>query len=137
MRNNPPKDPRPRSARQFAAGVLCSAIGLGLIATTGCQTSFREYVSNGFKVGPNYCRPAVPISEHWIDYEDARIISEPPAYWQWWRVFNDPTLDELVEIARTQNLTLREAGFRIAEARAMRAVAGNCRNGTMPGRLQR
>jgi NodT family efflux transporter outer membrane factor (OMF) lipoprotein len=123
VRNNPPKNPRPRWARRFTAGVFCSAIGLGLISSAGCQTSFREYISNGFKVGPNYCRPAVPIAEHWIDYEDARIRSEPPAHWQWWRVFNDPTLDELVEISRSQNLTLREAGFRIAEARAMRAVA--------------
>ena len=32
----------------------------------GC-TSTREYFANGFKVGPNYCRPAAPVADQWID----------------------------------------------------------------------
>jgi NodT family efflux transporter outer membrane factor (OMF) lipoprotein len=80
-------------------------------------------VHNGFKVGPNYRRPAVPVAETWIDYEDSRVISVPPQNWAWWTVFNDPVLIGLVETAHRQNLSLREAGFRVAEARALRAFA--------------
>lgn len=98
-----------------AAALLCSA--------SGCVTSFKEYVANGFKVGPNYCPPQAPVSDRWIDYEDSRVRSEPPVDWAWWRVFRDPTLDELVQTAHRQNISLREAGFRIEEARALRAIA--------------
>jgi NodT family efflux transporter outer membrane factor (OMF) lipoprotein len=38
-------------------------------------------------------------------------------------VFNDPTLDELICYSYKQNLTLREAGFRVLEARAQLGVA--------------
>ena len=49
-----------RQARRLTA---TAALALAL---TGC-TSPSEYVHNGFKVGPNYSRPAAPIAEHWID----------------------------------------------------------------------
>lgn len=41
----------------------------------------------------------------------------------WWRVFEDPILDKLIEDATGQNLNLRAAGERIAEARAQRGIA--------------
>src|SRR5262249_41462412 len=41
----------------------------------------------------------------------------------WWTQLNDPTLNELVEAALRQNLTLRAAGLRILEARYQRAIA--------------
>ena len=42
---------------------------------------------------------------------------------QWWLVFNDPVLDQLVELARQQNNNLEIAGLRILEARAQLGVA--------------
>ncbi len=42
---------------------------------------------------------------------------------QWWTVFNDPVLDNLICCAYHQNLTLREAGCRILEARAQLGIA--------------
>lgn len=81
----------------------------------------REYVSNGFKVGPNYRKPAAPVATDWIDAGDARIREEAPNLERWWTVFNDPALDALVTNAVNQNLTLREAGFRVMRARAVRA----------------
>jgi NodT family efflux transporter outer membrane factor (OMF) lipoprotein len=113
----------PRSKLRPCHAALHLTLVAFVLTAAGCATGFREYINNGFKVGPNYCPPAVPVAEFWIDYEDVRIKSEPPVHWQWWRVFNDPKLDELVDIARSENLTLREAGFRIAEARALRAIA--------------
>ena len=37
---------------------------------------------------------------------------------QWWTVFQDPVLNRLIVNAYSQNLSLREAGFRVLEARA-------------------
>ncbi len=114
---HPPRQAiRCRRAAQAWALVLVASLA-------GCSTGLSEYVHNGFKVGPNYGRPAAPVSEHWIDYLDARVHSEPPQHWAWWTVFNDPVLNSLVDNAHQQNLTLREAGFRVAESRALRGFA--------------
>ncbi len=105
---------RPRwYALLAAAFVLCA---------TGC-TGVREYVRNGFKVGPDYCPPAASPASTWIDEADVRVRSgsEPPV--RWWSVLNDATLNGLIESAASQNLSLREAGLRILEARAQLAIA--------------
>ncbi|MBL9162013.1 MAG: efflux transporter outer membrane subunit [Planctomycetaceae bacterium] len=111
-------DRRP-SWRRLAAG---SGLSLLMLAA-GCMTSPKEYIQNGLKVGPNYRKPAAPIAEHWIDYADARVISQPQNNWAWWQTFNDPILSELIQTASQQNLTLRQAGFRVMEARALDAYA--------------
>ena len=41
----------------------------------GC-TPCREYIHNGFKVGPNYGRPAAPVAQQWIDANDKRVNTE-------------------------------------------------------------
>lgn len=94
---------------------------LGL-AAGGC-TPWRDYVHNGFKVGPNYLRPAAPVAPNWIDAHDARLESDESDLQYWWVVFNDPTLNALVDNAVQQNLSLREAGFRVLQARAARGIA--------------
>jgi NodT family efflux transporter outer membrane factor (OMF) lipoprotein len=88
----------------------------------GC-TSFSEYVHNGFKVGPNYCPPEPPVAERWIDEGDKRVRTDDGQIDQWWTVFGDPVLNHLIQYAYQQNLTLREAGFRILQARAQRGIA--------------
>jgi NodT family efflux transporter outer membrane factor (OMF) lipoprotein len=87
------------------------------LAASGC-TSPIEYVRNGFKVGPNYHGAQASVAPHWIDETDTRVRPQPADLTQWWSVFNDPVLNGLVECAAHQNLSLREAGFRILEARA-------------------
>ncbi len=47
----------------------------------------------------------------------------PPPTTAWWKGFNDPALDRLVDLARRQNLPLQVAGLRIAEARAQWGIA--------------
>lgn len=116
--------PGARGARSLPRGasLLCWGMSL-LVLASGCMTSPREYFRNGFKVGPNYCKPAAPVAEHWIDYADARVISEPQNNWAWWSTFNDPILNGLIQNASQQNITLRQAGFRVMEARALDAYA--------------
>src|SRR3954470_24988303 len=99
----------------------CTALLLALALTVGC-TSWGEYKANGCKVGPNYCRPNAAVAEHWIDANDQRLSCEEPNLSCWWTTFNDPTLDDLIHAAQSQNLTLREAGFRILQARANLAI---------------
>jgi NodT family efflux transporter outer membrane factor (OMF) lipoprotein len=91
-------------------------------ATVGC-TPLSEFVNNGFKVGPDYRRPPAPLEEQWIDAADPRVKSEPANYCDWWTVFNDPVLNDLVNTAYEQNVDLRVAATRVLEARALRAIA--------------
>jgi NodT family efflux transporter outer membrane factor (OMF) lipoprotein len=92
------------------------------VSTCGC-TSLSDYIHNGFKVGPNYCPPSAPVASHWIDANDIHVASDQTTICHWWTVFNDPKLNELVWCAYRQNLTLREAGFRILQARANLSIA--------------
>ena len=103
------------------------AIFLGLfvglhVATVGC-TSSRDWVRNGFKVGPQYCPPAASVAPEYLVATDPRVQHQAPDDSRWWTVFNDPALDQLVQTAYQQNLPLREACSRILEARAQRAIA--------------
>jgi NodT family efflux transporter outer membrane factor (OMF) lipoprotein len=98
-----------------------AALFVALALSAGC-TSWGEYKANGCKVGPNYCRPNAAVSDHWIDANDERLSSGEPDLRCWWTTFNDPTLDHLIQAAQAQNLTLREAGFRILQARAVLAI---------------
>jgi len=91
------------------------------MVSTGC--SITEWVHNGFKVGPDHHEPAAAVAENWIDSDDPRVIDQPPEYEDWWKVLQDPVIDDLVNIAHQQNLTLREAGMRVIQARAQRAIA--------------
>ncbi len=87
----------------------------------GC-TSVSEYVQNGFKVGPNYRKPAADVAPTWIDASDKRMRTEADDLSKWWTVFNDPVLDDLICTAYKQNLTLREAGWRVLQARAQLGI---------------
>jgi NodT family efflux transporter outer membrane factor (OMF) lipoprotein len=89
----------------------------------GCTTGVSEFVHNGFKVGPNYHRPPAPLASEWIEAAQPHVKSEPIDYSDWWTVFGDPVLNELVRIAYAQNVNLRVAGTRVLEARAQRAIA--------------
>lgn len=97
-------------------------LALGIAASSGC-TSVRQYFHNGCKVGPNYCRPATPVADNWIEANDKRVQTDHNDLHNWWSVFHDPTLDALIQNASQQNLTVRQAGFRVLQARAARGIA--------------
>ncbi len=95
----------------------------GMLLLGGGCTPWREYIHNGFKVGPNFCKPDAPVASQWIDGADSRLHPANENQPRWWSVFNDPVLDSLVEAAYQQNLSLREASFRILQARAQLGYA--------------
>jgi len=76
------------------------------------------FLVNGCMVGPDFVKPDAQLEEAWLQQHDERIKSEPADFSEWWSVFNDPVLDNLIEIASRQNLDLLSAGLRILEARA-------------------
>jgi NodT family efflux transporter outer membrane factor (OMF) lipoprotein len=106
--------------KRGAAGLLTAAL-LGALGS-GC-TSVSEYVNNGFKVGPNYQKPPAPVANEWIDSKSPGVSTAITELEDWWTVFNDPTLNSLIEQAYSQNLDLRTAGTRILAARATRNIA--------------
>lgn len=77
----------------------------------------------GCKVGPNYRTPGVEVKTEWSMQHHVRLQGQPVEIATWWKHFNDPVLDQLVQCAVSENLTLREAGQRIIEARARRDFA--------------
>lgn len=106
--------------RSFRGVVLMASV-VAVLLNSGCN--LRQWVHNGFKVGPNYTRPPAPVASEWIDYRDPRVKSEEQCLSEWWHVLNDPALNSLMDTAYQQNLTLRVAGARILEARAQRGIA--------------
>jgi NodT family efflux transporter outer membrane factor (OMF) lipoprotein len=104
--------------RRQMGGLL---VGLAFLNGGGCGLS--KWAHNGFKVGPNYAPPAVPVAESWIDESEPNLRSEPADLSLWWTVFSDPALNHLVVTAANQNINLRVAGMRILEARYRRQIA--------------
>ncbi|HBZ56438.1 MAG TPA: transporter [Syntrophobacteraceae bacterium] len=74
-------------------------------------------------VGPNFQKPGAPVAKEWIEQQDSRLRSGSGDYSQWWKAFDDPVLNSLIELACQQNPSLQIAGIRILEARAQLGVA--------------
>lgn len=106
----------------------CHAGGLaGLLALIlfCCGCHLDSWLHNGFKVGPNYTwPPSAEISESWIDEDNSQVDSSAESYPDWWTALDDPILNELILTAYEQNLSLREAGWRVMQARSQLAIAG-------------
>ena len=73
--------------------------------------------------GPDYIPPdmAPPAS---FDAPGPVAPADEAALASWWRRFDDPVLDDLVERALAQNIDLKIAASRIREARLQEVVAG-------------
>ena len=81
-------------------------------------------IASGGALGPDYQEPEAPVESDWLETGDERISSKQPVDPEWWRTaFRDPLLDELVEAALQQNLTLRSAGLRVLQAQQLLAIA--------------
>jgi hypothetical protein len=69
----------------------------------------------GCAVGPDF---VAPVADQWLEWRKKSLQTGPEEYRDWWRVFHDPILDRLIEIAYGQNLTLLSAGTRVLLARS-------------------
>jgi NodT family efflux transporter outer membrane factor (OMF) lipoprotein len=75
----------------------------------------------GCTVGPDYQKPDVPLPEKWVSTDQADPVIETQE--AWWKNFHDPVLEQLIQKAADNNLDLKIAEARIAEARADRSSA--------------
>jgi NodT family efflux transporter outer membrane factor (OMF) lipoprotein len=73
-------------------------------------------------VGPDYVRPEADVNSSWLESSPA-LQEEPAEIREWWTAFDDPVLTRLVHEAYEQNLSLRAAGLRVIQARAVRGIA--------------
>ena len=74
-------------------------------------------------VGPDYVRPPVQVEQTWMDTGDQRVQTASANYKDWWQAFKDPALNQLIDTAYRENLTLRIAGVRVLAARAQLGIA--------------
>lgn len=74
-------------------------------------------------VGPDFVKPETELPQEWSETGENGLQASPIQQPQWWRVFNDPILDQLVETAWQQNNSLEIAGLRVLEARAQLGIA--------------
>jgi NodT family efflux transporter outer membrane factor (OMF) lipoprotein len=83
----------------------------------------------GCTVGPDYQAPNRPMPRGWVGPStqpatQASVTVDAAAdVATWWRNFNDPALDSLIDRAIAQNLDLALASSRLRQARAARTIA--------------
>ncbi len=99
----------------FAKQARRSAGAAGLLGLT--------ILTVGCAVGPDFLPPEVPVNDDWLESHDRRVSEHSGPLLYWWKVFKDPTLDRLIEIASEENLSLQVTGLRILESRAQLGVA--------------
>jgi outer membrane protein TolC len=74
-------------------------------------------------LGPDFVTPEAPVAAEWTEIDQEMLSNQPADHPEWWIVFNDPVLNQLIETARSQNLTLRSAGLRVLQAQAQLGIA--------------
>jgi len=93
-------------------------------ASIGLSLLLALLLSGCIALGPDYMRPEAAVESNWLEIDDPLITSESPADPKWWETaFQDPDLDQLVETALQQNLTLRSAGLRVLQSQQQLAIA--------------
>lgn len=102
-----------KTTRAHARSRLATIIGAAVMAATlaGCST------------GQDYSRPKISLPSSWT-FAGNKDAPKPPELAGWWKSFNDPTLDTLVEKAVAGNLDVATARSRVEEARAGLRQAG-------------
>jgi NodT family efflux transporter outer membrane factor (OMF) lipoprotein len=78
---------------------------------------------SGCMVGPDYVRPTTETADQWLEAGDKRLETTSTGNQSWWKTFNDPILNRLIERAYQENLNIRVTGLRVLEARAQLGVA--------------
>ena len=100
----------PRTCSRLAR-IARISFGIGLLGPAACS------------VGPTFTRPQATLPAAWQAANNSHLAANAAADAAWWKGFNDPALDRLVELAWRQNLPLQVAGLRIVEARAQWGIA--------------
>ena len=98
---------------KYRPQILLAGAALALVLFQGCA------------VGPNYQPPKTAAPAQWSAPLAGGETNLEPSLASWWKSFNDPQLDSLVERAVNSNHDLRIAGARVREARALYRIASS------------
>lgn len=88
------------------------------------STGTALLLSSCMVVGVNYQKPDVEMPDAWTQ-SVLRDMRGSGGLEQWWKGFNDPVLNDLIDRTRKSNPTLAIALERVTEARALRGVAAS------------
>jgi NodT family efflux transporter outer membrane factor (OMF) lipoprotein len=100
---------------------------------TLCCCAFTLALAGCTTLGPDYEAPDVEWLQAWETDLYGRVVAPvdddagQPDLRSWWGLFNDPTLDQLIALAKVNNSSLRIAGLRILESRAALGIATGLR----------
>lgn len=82
---------------------------------------------SGCAIGPDYLRPAALLPSLFAEAKPAEAVAiapNPAIAPRWWTLFNDATLDDLIDQALVSNADLRLAIARVEQADAVAREAG-------------
>ena len=99
-----------------------SRLGLGRARVVLVALAAVSVLAGGCAVGPDYVRPAV---EQPAQFKSQAGGEAAPIPTDWWRLYGNPELDQLIVTANASNQSLRQAVARVDEARALARVAGS------------
>jgi NodT family efflux transporter outer membrane factor (OMF) lipoprotein len=85
--------------------------------------SLTALVLAGCSVGPDYHPPKLAMPANWSEPQLGGATNRTVQLVQWWKTFNDPELDSLIERAVKANHDLRIAEGLLLQARALRSGA--------------
>lgn len=91
--------------------------------------SAAAFAAAGCTMGPDFTAPSWTAPTSWFAsrptprVQAASVAVGAPVDPRWWRVFNDPVLDSLIERVAGSNLDVQLAAVRLAESRSQRGTA--------------
>jgi len=78
-------------------------------------------------VGPDFVKPDADGESDWTTQTREEFQFEAQDQVEWWQLFDDPILNNLVSLAHQNNNNVRVAGLRVLEARAILGIATGSR----------
>ncbi len=78
-------------------------------------------------VGPDFVKPEIDDDLDWVTQTREEFLFETQDQVEWWQLFDDPILNNLVSLAHQHNNNVRIAGLRVLEARAILGIAAGSR----------
>ena len=85
-----------------------------------CAATLSFLLLSACTVGPDYQKPNTKVDEQWNTYNNG-VKTTPTQDAAWWKSFNDPVLNNLIEIGYKNNLTLQSAGAKVLQSKAQLA----------------
>lgn len=102
---------RSGTASAIARAVAAAALVLG----SGCSSKVPQ---------PHLPQPPAAFREAAVSTGDAARAAAPQPQGAWWKVFDDPLLERLMDAANRGNTSIQAAAARLAKARALARGAG-------------